>query len=143
MREDERVRPPVSAAATTFPALPSSSAASYLLSTFGRPERLVTCSYERSDQPTMVQVLHIANGDTMNMKLAAKDNLIGKALAAKMSDASLLEQLFLSALSRKPTAAESGPLLKELAATPPEAKRQAWEDVYWSVLSSKEFLFNH
>ena len=95
------------------------------------------------DNISLTVFIRIANGDTMNMKLAAKDNLIGKALAAKTADAALLEQLFLSALSRKPTAAESGPLLKELAATPPEAKRQAWEDVYWSVLSSKEFLFNH
>lgn len=123
--------------------LPSSSAASYFLTTFGRPERVVTCACERSDQPTMVQVLHIANGETINTKLAAKDNLIGKALAEKLSDDAIMDRLFLQALSRKPTAAERERLLKELAAVPPETKRQAWEDVYWSVLSSKEFLFNH
>ena len=105
--------------------MPSSSAASYFLTTFGRPERVVTCACERSDQPTMVQVLHIANGETINTKLAAKDNLIGKALAEKLSDDAIMDRLFLQALSRKPTAAERERLLKELAAVPPEAKRQA------------------
>jgi hypothetical protein len=123
--------------------LPSSSAASYFLSTFGRPDRLVTCACERNDQPTMVQVLHIANGDTVNMKLAAKENVLGKALAANRPDAEILDDVFLRALSRKPTHAEAERILKELAATKPEEKRQAWEDVSWGVLSSKEFLFNH
>ncbi|MBN8626733.1 MAG: DUF1553 domain-containing protein, partial [Planctomycetes bacterium] len=123
--------------------LPSSSAASYFLSTFGRPDRLVTCACERNDQPTMVQVLHIANGDTVNMKLAAKENVLGKALAANRPDAEILDDVFLRALSRKPTHAEAERILKELAATKSEEKRQAWEDVSWGVLSSKEFLFNH
>lgn len=123
--------------------LPSSSAASYFLSTFGRPDRLVTCACERSDQPTMVQVLHITNGETINTKLAAKDNALGKALAAGKTDAEVLDQLFLQALSRLPTAAEKDRVVKELAAAQGDDKRKAWEDVYWSVLSSKEFLFNH
>ena len=134
---------------TGFPAgwrslqLPSSSASSYFLTTFGRPERLVTCACERNDQPTMVQVLHISNGATLNGKLAAKDNLLSKRLAEKRSDDDLLNDLYLRALCRMPTDAERKRIVQELAATPPAEKRQAWEDVYWSVLSSKEFLFNH
>jgi hypothetical protein len=123
--------------------LPSSSAASYFLSTFGRPERLVTCTCERNDQPTMVQVLHIANGDTLNGKLRAKNNVIDRGLAAKKPDAALLDDLYLHAFSRKPTPDERKNVLDELAKTPAAEKRLAWEDVYWSVLSSKEFLFNH
>ena len=40
-------------------------------------------------------------------------------------------------------AGERKQVLDELAKTPAAEKRLAWEDVYWSVLSSKEFLFNH
>jgi hypothetical protein len=123
--------------------LPSSSAASYFLSTFGRPDRLVTCTCERTDQPTMVQVLHISNGSTMNEKLKAADNVIAKSLAAKKPDGEILDEVFLAALSRPATASEKDRLLKELTAVPAAEKRQAWEDVYWSILSSKEFLFNH
>ena len=91
----------------------------------------------------MVQVLHITNGDTVNTKLSAKDNALGKALTAGKTDAEVLDQLFLHALSRLPTAAEKDRVVKELAAAQGDDKRKAWEDVYWSVLSSKEFLFNH
>lgn len=123
--------------------LPSSTAASYFLSTFGRPDRLVTCTCERTDQPTMVQVLHISNGNTLNEKLKAAQNIIGKALTANKADAAILDEVYHAALSRPATQAERDRLLKELAAIPAGEKRQAWEDVYWSILSSKEFLFNH
>ena len=42
-----------------------------------------------------------------------------------------------------PTDAEKTKILPELAATSAADKRQAVEDLYWSVLSSTEFLFNH
>ncbi len=41
------------------------------MQTFGRPDRLITCDCERSDEPSMTQVLHLYNGDTLNQKLAA------------------------------------------------------------------------
>ena len=41
--------------------------ASRFLSTFGRPDRVITCECERSDEPSMVQVLHIVNGDTLSV----------------------------------------------------------------------------
>jgi hypothetical protein len=123
--------------------LPSSTASSYFLSTFGRPDRLVTCTCERNDQPTMVQVLHISNGTTLNGKLAAKQNRIAEVLSAKLTDAERLDDLYLRAFARRPTTAERDRVLKELAAAPDAERRAAWEDVYWSALSSKEFLFNH
>ena len=50
---------------------------------FGRPLRDITCECERTAEPSMVQVLHISNGDTINQKLAAKGNRIEQMLAAK------------------------------------------------------------
>lgn len=123
--------------------LPTSSAASYFLTTFGRPERLVTCTCERNDQPTMVQVLHLANGNTLNSKLAAKENRVAKAAASADQAAAMLDDLYLRAFARKPSPAERERILHELAEVPDAERRQAWEDVFWSVLSSKEFLFNH
>lgn len=122
--------------------LPSSTVNSYFLATFGRPERIVTCDCERSSEPSMVQVLHISNGETLNGKLQAKGNAIDRALSAKIGDGELVDELFLSALSRPPTADEKRRLLAELAAARDD-RRQALEDLYWGVLSSREFLFNH
>ena len=131
--------------------LPSSSAASYFLSTFGRPERLVTCTCERNDQPTMVQVLHIANGDTLNNKLRADRGAVARLAASGASGGEIVETLFRSALSRSPTATERDGFLAEFDAAVEDlaadeaaaARRQAIEDLYWAVLTSQEFLFNH
>jgi len=123
--------------------LPDSDVASYFLKTFGRPERLLTCECERSNEPSMVQVLHLVNGNTFNQKLAAKKNRIGQLLAAGTPNERIVEDLYLTALSRKPTPREKRQLLGVLAKTSPAQHRIAVEDLFWSVLSSKEFLFNH
>ena len=123
--------------------LPDSNVASYFLKAFGRPERVLTCECERSNEPSMVQVLHLVNGNTLNQKLAAANNRLDKLLAEKTSDARIIEDLYLAALSREPTPLEKRQLLDVLAKTPPAQRRVAVEDLFWSVLSSKEFLFNH
>jgi hypothetical protein len=122
--------------------LPDSNVNSYFLKTFGRPDRVVTCECERAAEPTMVQVLHISNGNSLNDKLQAAGNRLEKLLAAGTPDAAIIDDAYLSALSRFPTEAEKAQLLAVLAEAGQE-KRQAVEDLYWSVLSSTEFLFNH
>lgn len=123
--------------------LRDANVASYFLKTFGRPERIITCECERSDEPSMVQVLHIVNGDTLNQKLEVKNNRIGKWLAGKTSDADIVDEAYLAALARKPTKSEKEQILKVLAAADPKEKRLVVEDLYWGILSSREFLFNH
>src|SRR5262249_47511342 len=62
--------------------LPDNKTFSYFLQTFGRPAREKTCECERTAEPSMAQVLHIANGDTLNTKLSAKDNVLSALLAS-------------------------------------------------------------
>ena len=132
--------------------LPDSKVESTFLTSFGRPERLATCSCERSAEPSMAQALHLANGGTVNEKLRAPESAVAKGLASGATDAELLDRLFLSALTRRPTDAERTRLLKILAdavsdLTDPkaraDARRQALEDLYWATLTGNEFLFNH
>lgn len=120
-----------------------SAVASYFLKAFGRNTREITCECERSEEPSMVQVLHISNGDTINQKLKATDNRIGKLLAANRSNDQVIEEVYLQALSRFPTADENSRILALLAETPESSRREALEDVLWSIFSSREFLFNH
>ncbi len=122
--------------------LPDANIASDFLKTFGRPERILTCECERSDEPSMTQVLHILNGETLIQKLEAKDNRLSKQLEANVAPEPLAEELFLAALSRFPTDRERQKMSEILSVASPEERRQAVEDLYWSVLSSKEFLFN-
>jgi hypothetical protein len=116
---------------------------SYFLETFGRPERIITCECERSDEPSMVQVLHLVNGDTINQKLTVEKNVIGTALETQTPLGRIVDSAYLRALSRFPTEDERTQMLTVLSQTPPEETRQSVEDLYWSILSSREFLFQH
>ncbi len=123
--------------------LPDASVASYFLDTFGRPDRILTCTCERSDEPTMTQVLHLTNGKTIQEKLEAKESRIAKFIEASTPDAEIIDTAYLSALSRFPNDSEKQRLLSLLTETPAAEKRQVIEDLFWSILTSKEFLFQH
>ena len=115
---------------------------SYFLKTFGRNPREITCECERSDDPSMVQVLHLSNGDTLNPKLEDQDNLIFKMISEKASNSEIIEQLFLAALSRSPSTKELNNLLA-IVSEYGEDRETALQDVAWSILTSSEFTFNH
>ena len=123
--------------------LPDTQTDSYFLKAFGRPEREKTCECERTAEPSVIQVLHLSNGDTINKKLAAKENRISKLLADKAPPDRIVEEIYLSALSRFPTEAEKSKITRVVADAKESDIRPLVEDVYWAVLSSKEFLFNH
>ncbi len=128
--------------------LPDVAVDNYFLKTFGRPERVITCECERTSQPSMVQVLHISNGSTLNEKIAAAGNQIDTHLTSKQTVEEIIEELYLAALARLPKESERKQLLALLNGEKPQGgaeeqlRREQIEDLYWSVLSSKEFLFN-
>jgi hypothetical protein len=64
-------------------------------------------------------------------------------IAAGTPDGQIVDEAYLSALARYPTDDERGRLLAVLAEAPQDNKRILVEDLYWSILSSREFLFNH
>jgi Protein of unknown function (DUF1553)/Protein of unknown function (DUF1549)/Bacterial Ig-like domain (group 2) len=132
--------------------LPDTQVQSEFLTSFGRPKRVLCDAAERSSAPSISQALHVINGDTLNKKLSAPDGYAALALKMGLSDARILEQLFLSAYSRYPTEAEKKETLAALQGArtttgSPEAQRQtrqqALEDMMWALLTSKEFLFNY
>ncbi len=123
-----------------------SAVENYFLQTFGRNQRRITCECERSDEPSMVQVLHLSNGDTLNEKLEAEHGRVSKLLelrSAGMSDETLLDDIYLVCLARYPTAGERAAMLELLPAPGSGEEREVLEDIFWSILSSREFLFNH
>jgi len=108
------------------------------LKVFGKPDRLLTCECERSDDPGLLQAFQLITGELMNSMIRDPDNRIGKSLSAGKGDAEMLEEFYLAALSRRPAEAEAKKLLAFLGAA--TDRRAAWEDVLWAVVNSKEFL---
>lgn len=122
-----------------------SAVANYFLKTFGRHQRRITCDCERSDQPTVVQVLHLNNGDTINDKLADEACVVSRWLRDEMPAEKVVDQVYLLALSRLPSAAERERVLGLIfeADRANVARRESYEDLLWSVMTSREFLFAH
>jgi Protein of unknown function (DUF1553)/Protein of unknown function (DUF1549) len=144
----------VTGAPTAFPNYPAGMRAvqlpdarinSYFLKAFGKPERATTCECERSSEPTVTQALHIINGDTINQKLRAPGGVVDNFVRLGFSDEAIINHIYLSALGRRPSPGEMKNLqavLKESGGSK-DSRRHAIEDVAWSVLTSREFLFNH
>lgn len=120
-----------------------SAVESYFLTTFGRNTREITCECERSDEPSMVQVLHMSNGDTLNPKLKAENNRISQWIDNGLSNEQIIDRLFIVTLARHPSEEEKSSLLKVMAEYEETARREAIEDACWSILTSGEFIFNH
>lgn len=124
--------------------LPDAATDSYFTRAFGRPNRDQTCECERTAEPSVTQALHVANGDTINKKLAGEQSCVAMALAAKKPADEMIRDAFLAALARLPSDAELARFGASLNdAKDEKEKRLALEDAYWALLSSREFLFNH
>ena len=119
--------------------LPDPNYTSYFLDTLGRPQRVIACECERASQPNLAQVLHIANGDVVNGKLADKNGRLTKL--EKSQPKAAIEELYLVAVSRRPTSEE---IIKALAIIEhAKNRREGLEDLLWAMLNSREFLFVH
>jgi hypothetical protein len=132
--------------------LPDTQVQSQFLASFGRPPRVICDAGERSSEPNIAQALHVINGDTLNKKLSDANGYASLALKLGLSDARIMEHLFLSAYSRYPREDEKLKLVEELhkarlasgsLEAQRDARQKALEDMMWAVLTSKEFLFNY
>ena len=118
-----------------------SSVTSYFLKTFGRNEREITCECERSNKPSMVQVLHLSNGDTLNSNLRSEQSCVNVMIP--QSDEEIIEETYLLCLSRPPSDGERKRLIAMFDSTPETERRAAIEDLFWALMTSREFLFQH
>ncbi len=113
----------------------------YFLTTFGRAKRESVCSCEVKMEPTLSQALHLMNGDAVNDRIR-QGKVVAKLIEAKKSDREIIEDLYLRVFGRLPLDKEWQPIQQTLAAAP-DQRQQALEDVFWALMNSKEFYFNH
>ena len=121
--------------------LPHEGFGSYFLDTFDRPKRVSVCECERSSAATLGQVLLLANSDEIENKIGDGSGRVAKLMKDKRSVVEMIDELYLTAFSRKPTSVELN-RVKEYIESATD-KQKAVEDVLWAILNSKEFMFNH
>jgi len=132
-----------------FPGLPLGARAvqiadgnvsTYFLTTFGRATRESVCSCEVKLEPTLSQSLHMLNGDATTQRIR-QGGLVPKRLAEKKTLDQIVEELYLRTLVRRPSSIEMDRLRVAMNDEPDKAK--GLEDVFWALMNTREFVFNH
>ncbi len=112
----------------------------YFLDTFGRASRDTVCACEASTDPSLSQALHLLNGSATSGKIT-QGKVIDELLNDDAPTEKALDRLYIRCLSRYPTEAERKDLMASIASAP--SPKEGLEDIFWALLNSREFVFNH
>jgi hypothetical protein len=115
-------------------------AVSQFLDSFLRGDRDLT---PRKEEGSILQALNLMNDNFVESRIkstTAGGNLLA-ALSAGLSDSQLVSQLYLTVLSRYPTATETQTAVNYLATSGNHS--QAAEDLFWSLFNKVDFVFNY
>jgi hypothetical protein len=127
-------------------ALPDGSITSSFLELFGRPARATGQASERVNKPLATQKMHLLNSGHIQRKLESSPTIkrILKDNIAKNKDMTkpILEELYLTILSRYPTASELQNV-QDYIKTGVVKGNDIWIDVTWALINSEEFLNRH
>ena len=128
----------------------------YFLSTFGRAKRETVCSCEVKVDPNLSQALHLINGKSVHEKII-NGKLVRNMRTNGSSLDEVVDEIYQRCLARRPTEVERKAILAEWQTTKqefldgnksekPKVGQLAitfLEDIFWAVLNSREFIFNH
>jgi len=115
---------------------------SQFMDAFNRPNPSSDPPCERDKDLSVVQSLHLMNSKALQSKLSNENGRARKLATSDKSPAEIVTELYLASLSRPPTEEELQ--VATAAFNAPDATRQtATEDVFWALLNSAEFVFNH
>jgi len=113
---------------------------SIFLETFGRPDMNQNPPCERTTDTTTPQVLHLMNSPAMHQKLTGEASRPAQLANSRLSNAQVVDQVYLLVYNRFPDTDESREALALFDTDEP--KRQiAVEDLFWALLSTPEFFF--
>ena len=134
-------------------ALPDNSynQSNYFLTVFGRPDSSSACECERTQEASLAQSLHLLNAADIQNQLARANGRADRMARDARPDDDKITDVYHIALSREPNAAEMKlaheHLSKKVQGKTGEeslkARKEAFEDILWALLNTKEFLFNH
>jgi hypothetical protein len=115
---------------------------SHLLDAFGRPNSSSDCPCERDASLSVVQSLHLMNSRALQAKMSDPKGRVHRLAEGGGAPDDVVMQLYLVTLARKPSARELATARAAFEA-PGATRKTATEDVFWALINSPEFLFNH
>ncbi|MFN0169850.1 MAG: DUF1549 and DUF1553 domain-containing protein [Bryobacteraceae bacterium] len=96
---------------------------------------------ERRGAPHLGQAMHLLAGETISAKLGAAGGRLDTLVKQGLRNRQIIGELYLAALTRPPSPKEQEEIDRRIAKRPD--RREALEDLWWSLLSSREFTYNH
>jgi hypothetical protein len=121
--------------------LADGSISSPFLEMFGRPTRDTGLWSERNNHPTPAQRLHLLNSSDIQRRITEALRT-GRLVRGGRDPGKAIEALYLTILSRRPTEDEMKICLA-YARSGRANLQVAAEDLVWTLVNSKEFLYRH
>jgi hypothetical protein len=115
--------------------------ASTILETFGRCTRTNGCASVATPPLSLRQSLLLIGGDVVEGKVSNLNGYLANLLELSPEPEEIVENLYLRTLCRPPSAEELSHWSRELKQA--ASLREAAEDLFWALLNSREFTFNH
>jgi hypothetical protein len=134
------------------------------LKVFGKPERLLACECERSNETALAQAFSLIGSDVLQARINHPENRLAQLAGSDLSDKQVVEELYWTALCRPPSNEELAagvslleqPLPNSSAPTQfaviffvpielPNATERlvAIQDLAWALINAKEFVFRN
>jgi Protein of unknown function (DUF1553)/Protein of unknown function (DUF1549) len=114
---------------------------SNILETFGRCSRVNGCASVANPALSLRQALLVIGGNVIEEKISAPRGYLANLLELHLEPDEIVENLYFKTICRPPTSEESAHWSAELAQA--KSLREAAEDLFWALLNSREFAFNH
>ena len=102
------------------------------------------CECERSSDANLAQTLHLLNSKGIHGKLIANDGHAARFNKDKQrSVETKIYDLYKLAFSREPISEELKAAMDYLDGKEGDKRFEAYQDIVWALINTKEFLFNH
>lgn len=113
----------------------------HFLKAFSKPVRDASCECARETDPALGQVIHLLNNPTLVGNIRSEQSRIATWLKAGQSDDEIVELVYLTTLTRRPTPSEQALIRKHLSTAPD--RRDGLFDLQFALFNSNEFLLRH